>query len=69
VRANARRRAENLTGIIEDIRASGITSARQIAMDLNERRILTPRGGKWHASSTSRLLNRLREQGMVLTQG
>ena len=59
VRANAQRRADNLKGIVEDIRGSGVSSARQLAAVLNERGVLTARGGKWHASSASRLLNRL----------
>jgi DNA invertase Pin-like site-specific DNA recombinase len=63
VQANARQRAENLKEIIDDIRGSGATTARKIATCLNERGILTPRGGKWHVSSASRLINRLRASG------
>jgi DNA invertase Pin-like site-specific DNA recombinase len=59
VRANAQQRAENLKGIVEDIRANGVASARQLAAALNERGILTARGGRWHASTASRLLSRL----------
>jgi DNA invertase Pin-like site-specific DNA recombinase len=59
VQDNARRRAEDLRAIVEDIRAAGAASARQVAAALNERGVLTPRDGKWHASSAARLLTRL----------
>jgi transposase-like protein len=38
---------------------SGISSARQIAKALNERVILTPRGGQWYAASVQRVLSRM----------
>ena len=60
VRANAEQRAANLRTIVDDLRAQGITSVRAVAAELNERGILTPRGGAWHPTSASRLLSRLR---------
>jgi hypothetical protein len=36
------------------------TSVRAIATELNERGILTPRGGAWHPTSAARLLSRLK---------
>jgi DNA invertase Pin-like site-specific DNA recombinase len=57
-RANAR--AADLAPTISELRAAGITSLRDIAAALNERRIPTPRGtGKWLAGSVSQLLARL----------
>jgi Recombinase len=59
VRANAERRALNLRTIVDDLRSQGCTSVRSIAAQLNERGILTPRGGSWHPTSAARLLSRL----------
>jgi hypothetical protein len=59
VKANAQHRAANLRAIVDDLRSQGFTSVRTIAAQLNERGILTPRGGAWHPTSTSRLLSRL----------
>lgn len=59
VKANAEHRAENLRTIVDDMRSQGITTIRAIAAELNERGILTPRGGQWHPTSTARLLSRL----------
>jgi len=57
-RAKADLRATDIMPIIEDIRASGVTSLKGIARVLNERGILTARGGIWQATSVSRLLAR-----------
>lgn len=52
----AAQRAQDLTPILDDIRASGITSMNGIAKALSERRIPTPRGGKeWSAIQVKRL--------------
>jgi DNA invertase Pin-like site-specific DNA recombinase len=59
VKAYAEQRAENLRGIIDELRSEGVGSIRTIAAQLNARGILTPRGGAWHATSVSRLLERL----------
>jgi DNA invertase Pin-like site-specific DNA recombinase len=59
VRANAEDRAANLRSIVDDLRSQGITSVRTIAAQLNERGILTPRGGSWHPTSAARLQSRL----------
>ena len=59
VKANAERRAANLKGIVDDLRAQGITSVRTIAAELNVKDILTPRGGRWHPTSVARLLARI----------
>jgi hypothetical protein len=36
-----------------------VTCVRPIAAQLNERGILTARGGEWHPTSAARLLSRL----------
>jgi hypothetical protein len=59
VRANAEDRAANLRAIVDDLRSQGFTSVRAIAAQLNERGILTARGGSWHPTSAARLLSRL----------
>ena len=45
--------------IIADIRASGITSLKGIARELNARGILTARRGHWYATGVKALLARL----------
>jgi DNA invertase Pin-like site-specific DNA recombinase len=59
VKANAEHRAENLRAIVDDMHSKGITSVRALAAELNERGVLTPRGGQWHPTSAARLLSRL----------
>jgi DNA invertase Pin-like site-specific DNA recombinase len=59
VREDAMARADGLRGIVDEIRASGATSVRAITEEMNERGILTPRGGTWHPTSVARLLERL----------
>jgi Recombinase len=44
---------------VDDLRSQGFTSVRTIAAQLNERGVLTPRGGAWHPTSAARLLSRL----------
>jgi DNA invertase Pin-like site-specific DNA recombinase len=59
VKANAEHRAVNLRAIVDDLRSQGFTSVRGIASQLNDRGVLTPRGGSWHPTSAARLLSRL----------
>lgn len=59
VRANASERARHYAEIITDIRSVGATSLPAIAKELNERGIVTARGGRWHPSSVRNLLLRL----------
>ena len=56
---NADRHARDLAPVVEDIRAGGATSLRAIAAELNERGMLTRRGGRWHVSTVTNLLDRL----------
>jgi DNA invertase Pin-like site-specific DNA recombinase len=51
--------AENLRPVIEALREEGLSSLGSIAEALNERGMMTPRGGLWHRSSVSNLLARL----------
>jgi hypothetical protein len=57
--ARADSRAADLRPVIEDIRASGATSLRQIAARLNDRGIVTARGKEWQAAHVWKLLARL----------
>jgi len=59
IHASKDARAEMLRGIVADLHAKGITSVRTLAAELNERGVITPRGGIWHPTSTARLLTRL----------
>lgn len=59
VKAKAKNRAESLRELVAQLQAQGITSSNGIAQELNRQRITTPRGGKWYATSASRLLERL----------
>src|SRR5215212_5441013 len=52
-------RAADLSPIIMEIRASGASSLRQIAVALNERGIRTPRGSEWQAVQVKRVLERV----------
>jgi len=58
VKAVADCHAADVLPIVEDIRASGAMTLLAIAAELNERQILTARGGKWHPTSIKRLLAR-----------
>lgn len=59
IQANADAHAENLQPVINAFAAEGITSLGGLASALNERGMLTARGGKWHKSSVRNLLDRL----------
>jgi DNA invertase Pin-like site-specific DNA recombinase len=59
IKTKAAGRAGDYAPIIADIRASGATSLPAIAKELNERGIITARGGRWHPSSVRNLLQRL----------
>ena len=48
---------------MEDIRAGGALSLRAIAAELNARGMLTRRGGRWHVSTVTNLLDRLGSGG------
>ena len=55
-RAGAQAFAANVRPVIEAIRATGTTSHRGIAAELNARRVATARGGEWSAVQVGRIL-------------
>jgi DNA invertase Pin-like site-specific DNA recombinase len=59
VQRNADQHAENLKPVIQELRSEGMCSLGQIAAALNDRGMLTPRGGSWHKSSVRNLLARI----------
>jgi DNA invertase Pin-like site-specific DNA recombinase len=61
VTQDAQDRAEMLAGVLEDLRAQGITSANGMAKALNALGIATARGGQWTARSVLNVLGRLEQ--------
>lgn len=59
IKEQASQRAEDLRPVVDDIRSAGTVGVRGITRELNERGIVTPRGGRWHPTGVSRLLDRL----------
>lgn len=62
VSSDAQAFAEALRETVAGLTARGVTSLGGMASALNETNILTPRGGKWHASSVRNLMARLEPQ-------
>ena len=60
--ANADLHAQDLRAVVETIRAGGAFSLRAIAAALNERGMMTRRGGRWGVSNVGHLLYRLRDR-------
>jgi DNA invertase Pin-like site-specific DNA recombinase len=56
--AVAEKRAADLLPVIRHIQGAGASSLRDIAAELNEKGIPTPRGGDWSAVQVSRVLSR-----------
>lgn len=59
IRAVADLHASNLKPVVESLAGEGIVSLGAVAAALNERGMLTPRGGQWHKSSVRNLLARI----------
>ena len=59
IKSKADKHAVNLEPVIKSLQKEGIQSLGGIAQQLNERGMLTPRGGLWYKSSVKNLLNRL----------
>jgi len=59
IRRGADRHALSLQPVLEALTNLGITSLGAVADALNERGILTPRGGRWYKSSVANLLKRI----------
>lgn len=58
VRTSADKFAANVQPVIEQIRASGLTTLRQIADALNARGVKTRRGAEWTAAAVARVIGR-----------
>lgn len=58
-RTNAIAFAEDLADTLADVKATGHTTLKAQAAELNRRGIRTARGGRWHASSVSNVHKRL----------
>lgn len=59
VSANADAHAARLRPVVARLREQGVVSLASIATALNDEGILTPRGGRWHASSVRNLIARI----------
>jgi DNA invertase Pin-like site-specific DNA recombinase len=59
VAANADAFAESLAPVIQTLQATGHTSLRALAEELNAQGMRTRRGGRWHVSTVKNLLARL----------
>ena len=60
---NADRFAGDLAAVVSDIRATGATSLRAIAAELDRRGMRTRRGGRWQVSNVRALIGRLEAIG------
>jgi DNA invertase Pin-like site-specific DNA recombinase len=61
-RAEARERARQIAPILAELRCAGL-SARKMAAELTARNVPTPNGGRWHAVTVLRALDRLAASG------
>jgi hypothetical protein len=52
-------RANALASTLRELRVAGFISRRALANELNQRRIPTAQGGKWHYTTVVRMLKRL----------
>lgn len=59
IQTKADRHAQDLAPVVDSLRSEGITSLGALANNLNDKGMLTPRGGRWHKSSVRNLLQRL----------
>lgn len=59
VTRNADAFARTLAPVLANLREQGVTSLRAIVADLNDRGMLTRRGGMWHVSNVRNLLSRI----------
>ena len=58
-RKAADERAKVLASTVREVRKAGIVTLRGIAAALNERKVKTVYGARWHAGTVARLLERL----------
>lgn len=59
IKARADEHAKRLGPVVEALKGEGVMSLGALAEALNERGMLTPRGGMWHKTSVRNLLERL----------
>lgn len=59
IQSKADSHAQDLAPVVESLRSEGIASLGALADHLNDRGMLTPRGGRWHKSSVRNLLHRI----------
>lgn len=59
IQSKADDHASDLAPVVDSMHLEGISSLGEMATALNERGMLTPRGGRWHKSSVKNLLARL----------
>ena len=59
IKNKANKHATHLKSVIDSLASEGIVSLGAIASELNNRDMVTPRGGAWHKSSVSNLLKRV----------
>ena len=59
IQEDAHRRAEQLRPLVDDLRSKGVQSLGRLAEELNDRGVLTARGGRWYRSSVRNLIGRL----------
>ena len=63
-KAAAMGRADQLKPILAELSAAGM-SYQQIAAELTARGVTTPRGGRWHAQTVARVLDRIAIQSVL----
>lgn len=63
IKAAADTHANNLKPVLDALAMEGVVSLGAVAAALNERGMLTPRGGHWHKSSVRNLLARIEPTG------
>jgi DNA invertase Pin-like site-specific DNA recombinase len=59
-KAEADKHAANILPLIKSIQASGATTLRAVAAELNARGVKTVRGGAWHATTVRNALERVK---------
>jgi DNA invertase Pin-like site-specific DNA recombinase len=57
-KAEAQQRADELAPTLRELQAKGLTLRGMVA-ELTRRKIATPRGGRWHAETINKLIERL----------
>lgn len=63
IKAAADTHALNLKPVIQALAAEGKTSLGAVADALNQRGMLTPRGGRWHKTTVRNLFDRIGQKG------